>query len=111
MTIKRIGTTLIVLSSAILLGSLVSCGMLSPEQQSTALQVVDQMFQDGTITQAQYDALREIVLSGSQREWWMEVVNVVGGAALAYAGIQLRRGPPTQRVGLPESKVKKEATQ
>lgn len=77
-----------------------SCGLLSPEQQHTALQVLDSMRAQGTISQVQYDALVESLLSGSTTAWWIQLVQVIGSAALAYAGVQWRRGPvatPSER--------------
>jgi hypothetical protein len=77
-----------------------ACGLLSPEQQQTALQVVDSMYGQGAITQAQHDALVQALLSGSTTAWWQQLVQVIGSAALAYAGVQWRRGPvatPTER--------------
>lgn len=72
---------------------LTSCGLLTPEQQSDALLAIDDMLARGIITQAQYEALREAILSGGTMQWWQQLVQVLGGAALAYAGVQWRRGP------------------
>lgn len=80
--------------------ALCSCGMLSPDQQQTALQVLDGMRANGAITQAQYEALVQSLLSGSTVAWWQQLIQVIGSAALAYAGVQWRRGPvatPTER--------------
>lgn len=79
---------------------LASCAWLTPEQQQTALQVVDSMAAQGSITRAQHDALVEALLSGSSTAWWQQLVQIIGGAALAYAGVQWRRGPvatPSER--------------
>jgi hypothetical protein len=79
---------------------LASCAWLTPEQQQTALQVVDSMAAQGSISRAQHDALVEALLSGSSTAWWQQLVQVIGGAAWAYAGVQWRRGPvatPTER--------------
>lgn len=73
--------------------ALASCAWLTPEQQQTALQVVDSMAAQGSITRAQHDALVEALLSGSSTAWWQQLVQIIGGAALAYAGVQWRRGP------------------
>lgn len=72
---------------------LCSCGLLTSEQQQTALAVIDQMAYQGTITAEQRSALTQAILTGSAQSWWMQLVNIVGGAALAYAGVQWRRGP------------------
>lgn len=79
---------------------LCSCGFLSNEQQQTALQVIDQMAYQGTITAEQRSALTQAILTGSAQSWWAQLINIVGGAALAYAGVQWRRGPvatPSER--------------
>jgi hypothetical protein len=72
---------------------LCSCGFLTNEQQTTALAVIDQMAYQGTITAEQRSALVQAILTGSAQSWWVQLINVVGGAALAYAGVQWRRGP------------------
>jgi hypothetical protein len=80
--------------------SLCSCGFLTNEQQATALTVIDQMAYQGTITQEQRAALVQAILTGSAQSWWSQLIQIVGGAALAYAGVQWRRGPvatPSER--------------
>ena len=67
---------------------------------------------NGSITQAQYEALREIVLNGSQTVWWQQLGTAVAGAGLAWLGVRSKlpligRGAPTQIVGLPAAKVTK----
>lgn len=86
--------------------TLTACGLLDPQQQATALQVVDQMLAQGTVTQAQADALREAILSGGQAHWWQQAATAVIGAAVAYVGVRIERGAPTQRVGLPAAKIR-----
>lgn len=82
------------------------CGLLSPEQQATALEVIDQMLTQQQITPDQYEALREAILAKGSGAWWEELGLAIGSAALAYAGIQIRRGPITQKVGLPAEKIR-----
>ena len=53
--------------------ALASCAWLTPEQQQTALQVVDSMAAQGSITRAQHDALVEALLSGSSTAWWQQL--------------------------------------
>lgn len=72
---------------------LTACGLLSPEQQDDALRVIDAMLQQQTITAEQHAALRDAILRGGTQAWWVELAQMVGGAALAYFGVQLRRGP------------------
>ena len=85
--------------------SLAGCGLMSPAEQSTALEVIEQMLRQGTITPEQYEGLRQAILSGGTGEWWHSLGEVVAGAALGYFGVQLRRGQPTQKVGLPRGKI------
>lgn len=90
----------VLLLIGVLLMSLTACGLLSPEQQHTALSVLDGMRAQGTISQAQYDALVEALLSGSSVAWWQQLAQILGSAALAYFGVQWRRGPvatPSER--------------
>lgn len=68
---------------------LTGCGLMDPQQQATALQVVDQMLMQGTITAEQAEALRQTILSGGQLPWWQQVGQVLLGAGLGYLGIQV----------------------
>lgn len=86
--------------------SLTACGLLDPQQQQTALQVVDQMLDQGTITPEQAEALRQTILQGGQVHWWEQAATAVLGAAMAYVGVRVQRGAPTQKVGLPASLIK-----
>jgi len=85
---------------------LAGCGLLSPDQQKTALDVIDQMVIVGSATPAQAAAMREAVLGGGQMAFWQQIGLTIAGAVTAYAGVQMRRGPITQRVGLPESLIR-----
>ncbi len=99
---------LFVCAAMALLLVLTSCGLLTPQQQADALAAVDAMVQTGSITKAQADAMKEAILNGSQVAWWQQAIQVVGGAALAYAGVQWRRGPvatPIERVERLKAKV------
>lgn len=73
---------------------LMSCGLMSPQQQETALAAIDRMLTMGTITQEQYAALRQAILDAGTAAWWEQAVQVIGGAALAYVGVRLDRGAP-----------------
>lgn len=87
---------------------LASCAM-SPAQQATALQALDQMLAAGSITLAQFEALREGVLSSGQGAWWEQIAQVLIGAGLAYVGVQVRRGPPTRIENLEKAVQAKKA--
>lgn len=71
---------------------LAACGLLSPETQQTAIAVLDQLRAQGSITMEQHGALLQALLAGGE-PWWKSVVEVLGGAALAYWGVMTRRGP------------------
>lgn len=86
------------------------CGLLNPAQQSEAMQVLNQMKANGSITQAQYDAMVEMLLNGSQAAWWQQFATVAASAGLAWLGVRsnlpvIGRGAPTQKVGLPVAKI------
>lgn len=80
---------------------LVSCGIMSPQQQAQAMETLNDMLAKGTITKAQYDALVEVLMSAGQAQWWQQLALTAGGAALSYLGVQWRRGP----VATPEERV------
>ena len=86
---------------------LAGCGMLSPDQQSTALDVIEQMLAQGTITPEQYEGLRQSILAGGTGAWWQQIAEVAVAAGLAYVGVRLQRGPPTRT----ENVAKKAAKQ
>jgi hypothetical protein len=69
------------------------CGCISAETTHSAKQVLDQLLTAGTITQQQHAELLKALLSGGASEWWIQFATTIGSAALAYAGIQFRRGP------------------
>ncbi len=69
------------------------CGLMSPQQQSEALQVIDEMLKNGSITQAQWQAMREAILQASTTNWWAAAGQVVLGGVMGYLGVQARRGP------------------
>lgn len=81
------------------------CGLMSPQQQADALAALDEMFRNGAITRAQYEALREGVLASSSANWWQQIVGTVAAAGLAYVGVQMRRGP----VATPQERVARRA--
>ena len=85
---------------------LCSCGLLSPQQQSDALGAIDGMLKSGSITQEQWAALRAAILDGGTMAFWTQVGSSLGGAALAYFGVQIRRGPPTTDARIAEVAAK-----
>lgn len=97
--------------AALLCLSLTACGLLNPHQQAEALQVIEQMRANGTITAEQFEALRQTILDGGQASFWQQVGTILASAGLAWLGVRSKlpiigRGAPTQVVGLPADKVK-----
>lgn len=79
-----------------------SCGLLSPQQQGDALGAIDGMLRAGVITQEQWEALRAAILGSGTAEFWTQLGTTLGGAALAYFGVQIRRGPVTNDAKIAE---------
>jgi hypothetical protein len=75
-------------SIAVLLSA---CGTMSPAQQEAAIQVLSQMRASGVITEEQHQALLQALLQAGTAHFWEQAVTAVGGAILAYAGVQARR--------------------
>lgn len=71
----------------------VACNLMSPQQQSEALAAVDEMLRNGSITRAQYDAMREAILAASSSQWWSQAATAVLGGVLGHVTTQIRRGP------------------
>ena len=87
--------------AALALSALAGCGLMNAQEQQDALAALDEMLRSGSITRAQYEALREGVLSSGVGAWWQQVLGTVVAAGAAYVGVQLRRGPvatPQERV-------------
>lgn len=71
---------------------LVSCGLLSPAQQAASLAAIDQLRASGAITQEQWESMRDAILDVGMWSWLEEAATALTGAALAYVGVQVRRG-------------------
>lgn len=101
-------TTIALLCSLFLL-CLPACGVLTPQQRSDAQVVLDDALSNGEITQAQHAAASEALAKDEPYDW--ESLGFVGlNLLLALIGgpmiVRAQRGKPTQKVGLPASKVK-----
>lgn len=84
---------------------LTGCGILSPETQRSALEALEGMLEAKAITYEQFVVLRDALLAGGSSAWWTQLAEIGAAAGLAYLGVEIRRGKPTQRFGLPEEKV------
>lgn len=82
------------------------CGLLSPAQQQTAIDTINEMMAQGTISQAQHEVLIDGVLQQSWSGFWEQMSGYALAAVAAYTGVQIRRGPPTRK----ENIAKKLAT-
>ena len=86
--------------------SLTSC--LTPEQKQTAIAAIEEEYKAGMMTKAEYDLAIE-KLEASSIDWNMLGLtgfNVLLALLGAPAVVRMQRGPATQKVGLPASKVK-----
>lgn len=70
-----------------------SCGLLSNEQAQAAMQIVNEMQAQGSVTAEQAEALRQALLANTGEPWWQQVGRVVLEVGLAVAGVRLWRGP------------------
>ena len=71
-----------------------SCGLFSNEQVQAALEIINQMEQQQTVTAAQAEALREALMTASTGDpWYMQAGRVVLEVAMAVLGVRLWRGP------------------
>ncbi len=83
---------------------LTSCQRVGSEMH----QIVGDMIARDAITPEQGQAFLQIVDEfSSQEQWWHMPLRILGEAGLTFLGINLYRGRPTQRVGLPEDKIHK----
>lgn len=97
------------LALCVLLALLASCSMFTREQRDTMREAINQEYQDGNITAAQRDAALEAIDSDEPFDWeglGYAAINAALGGLLGFGAVRVQRGRPTQRVGLPASKVK-----
>jgi hypothetical protein len=86
-----------------------ACSMLTPQQRDNARGTVEQEYLAGNLTRAQRDAAIEALDNDEPFDW--TTLGVVGiNLAMALVGgpmvVRYQRGKPTQKVGIPASKVK-----
>ena len=87
---------LIALALAAALLILPACGLLDPQAQQGLIAWADQMYQSGAMTNEQYDALIQTILSEQQSFDWNAVISGGVAAALAYFGIAIK--PPVNSI-------------
>lgn len=66
---------------------LVGCGVLNPQEQAAALASIDTLLANKQITPEQHVAMAQLIESQASFQW-MDLVNPVVAAALAYFGIR-----------------------
>lgn len=75
-------------------------------------QTVEGMVSNGSITPSQGEAVIEAFDAAAQSQaWWEMPLTIIAGALLSFLGVRsnlplIGRGAPTQKVGLPATKVK-----
>jgi hypothetical protein len=80
---------------------LTSCGIIPEHVVSSAVDVVNQLETNQSITMEQADALRQALLANTGEPWYMQVGRLGLEVGLALAGVRLWRGPsatPLERV-------------
>lgn len=110
----RLSTVLTFLALCALALVVVACTGLTPDQQAEQIQLtariaeLSRLVESGMAAPDTYQELLAAILRQNElREAsdggidWNAAVGAVGGAVLAYFGIEARRGPPTNRKGLP----------
>lgn len=84
---------------------LAACNLMSPQQQSDALAAADEMLRSGSITRAQWEAMREAILAASSSQWWSQAATALVGGVIGHVTTQIRRGP----IATPDERVKRAA--
>ncbi len=88
---------------------LTSCGIFSPDQVQSIVDVINQIETQGGLTAMQAEALRQAVMANSGDPWYLQVGRVVLEVGLAVAGVRWWRGPaaaPAERVARLAAKAK-----
>ena len=69
--------------------TLCSCGIFTGEQVQAALEIINQMEQQQTVTAAQAEAL----LANTGDPWWQQLGRLVLEVGMAVLGVRVWRGP------------------
>ena len=73
--------------------ALCSCGLFSSEQVQAALDIINQMEAQNTVTAAQAEALREALVTNTGEPWYMQAGRLVLEVGMAVRGVRMWRGP------------------
>ena len=85
-----------------------SCSMFSPQERNAIRATIQQEYEAGNITAAQRDVAIEAIDRDEPVDWeglGIGAINIALAALGAAGVVRIQRGPPTQRVGLPQTKV------
>jgi len=77
--------------------TLCSCGLFTNEQVEAAIEIINQMQEQGTVTASQAEALREALLVNTGEPWYQQLGRLVLEVGLAVAGVRVWRGPSATR--------------
>lgn len=70
-----------------------SCGIFTGEQVQAALEIINQMEAQQTVTASQAEALREALLANTGDPWWQQLGRLVLEVGMAVLGVRVWRGP------------------
>ena len=73
--------------------TLCSCGLFSAEQVQAALEIINQMEAQNTVTAAQAEALREALVANTGDPWYMQIGRLALEVGMAVLGVRVWRGP------------------
>ena len=73
--------------------ALCSCGLFSSEQVQAALDIINQMEEQNTVTAAQAEALREALVTNTGEPWYMQAGRLALEVGMAVLGVRMWRGP------------------
>lgn len=79
--------------TAILAVCLFVTSCMTPEQQTVALVALDNMHESGAVTDAQFEVLRETIMSASSSNFWQVLAGNVMSVGMSLLGVRATRGP------------------
>lgn len=84
------------------------CSIFTPQERNAIRATIQQEYEAGNLTAAQRDIAMEALEKDEPFDWeglGFAAINVALAAMGAAGVVRIQRGPPTQKVGLPTSKV------
>jgi hypothetical protein len=92
--------------ACLLIAILPGCSLLTPEQRANARQQIQMDYEAGLVSQADRDAAFAALDRDEPVDWGTLAGTAASAVIAALTGVRIWRGPSTQKVGLPASKVK-----